>query len=105
MSMMPSAKKSPVQAGSALLEVMITIAILAIGLLGIAGMQARVVVLEKESFQQTQGMALVNDMISRLNANRDNADLYVTGPAAPLGKGDTLTADCTTLADAARDLC
>ena len=40
------------QRGSTMLEVLVTIAILAVGLLGLAGLQSRLQVSEMESYQQ-----------------------------------------------------
>ncbi|HEY0563491.1 MAG TPA: prepilin-type N-terminal cleavage/methylation domain-containing protein, partial [Methylophilus sp.] len=50
------------QQGSTLLEVLITIVILAIGLLGLAGLQSRLHVSEMESYQRAQALVLLNDM-------------------------------------------
>jgi type IV pilus assembly protein PilV len=80
---------SPVRAqcGTSLLEVLITIVILAIGLLGLAGLQARLQSSEMESYQRAQALVLINDMASRIATNRANAADYVTGSASPLGAG------------------
>lgn len=73
------------QRGTTLLEVLITIVILAIGLLGLAGLQARLQVSEMEAYQRAQALILLNDMASRIAANRANAASYVTGADNPLG--------------------
>lgn len=78
------------QRGTTLLEVLITIVILAIGLLGLAGLQARLQSSEMEAYQRSQALILLSDMASRIAANRTNAAAYVTG--APLGG----TATCST---------
>ena len=75
------------QNGSALLEVLITIIILAIGLLGLAGLQVRLQESEMESYQRSQALILLNDMASRITTNRTAASSYVT--SAPLGVGVT----------------
>lgn len=88
--------------GLTLLEVLITIVILAFGLLGIAGLQARMQVAEIESYQRAQAIVLLQDMVDRINANRRNAMSYVT--ASPVGTDGTL--DCSAPATvAAKDLC
>lgn len=97
--MKPSASSS---AGSALLEVLITIVILAFGLLGIAGLQARIYVMEFESYQRAQAVVMLNDIADRVASNRDAAAAYVT--ASPLG-GSGALADCSALTDTARDAC
>ena len=77
---------SPVaQRGTSLLEVLITIVILAIGLLGLAGLQTRLQSSEIEAYQRSQALILLNDMASRIATNRANADDYLT--ASPLGAG------------------
>lgn len=57
------------QRGFSLLEVIITMAILAVGLLGLAGLQARAINAEAESFSRAQAMMLANAMADRMNAN------------------------------------
>ncbi len=57
------------QNGFSLLEVILTMAILAIGLLGLAGLQARALNAEADSFSRAQAMMLANDMADRMNSN------------------------------------
>ncbi len=73
------------QFGTSLIEVLVTIVILAIGLLGLAGLQSRLQASEMEAYQRAQGLILLNDMVSRLTTNRSRAITYVTG--TPLGAG------------------
>ncbi len=73
------------QRGTSMVEVMVTIVILAIGLLGLAGLQSRLQASEMEAYQRAQALVLLNDMASRISANRANAAAYVTGTASPLG--------------------
>lgn len=87
------------QKGSALLEVLVTIVILATGLLGIAGLQLRLQVSEMGAYQRAQALILLNDMSSRITANRNNAASYVT--ATPLGVG--MTCPTSTATQQARD--
>jgi len=75
-----------------MLEVLVTILILAFGMLGLAGLQSKIFTAEMESYQRAQAVVLMNDMVERINANRDAADSYA--PAAPattttLGAGDS----------------
>lgn len=76
------------ECGISLIEVLVTLVILAVGMLGIMGMQARLQQSEAEVYQRTQALILLQDMASRLAANRNQAASYVTGPSSPLG-GDT----------------
>lgn len=77
------------QRGTSLIEVLVTIVILVIGLLGLAGLQSRLQISEMESYQRAQALILLNDMASRVAANRTNAASYVTGSTTPLGAGMT----------------
>ena len=72
-----------------MVEVMVTIVILAIGLLGLAGLQSRLQASEMEAYQRAQALILLNDMASRISANRANAASYaVAAPTtSPLGVG------------------
>ena len=89
------------QAGGLLIEVLVSLVVFSFGLLGYTAMQARGAVAEFEALQRSQALVLVEDMVSRLNANRANADDYVS--AAMIGSGDV--ADCAGLAGADLDLC
>jgi type IV pilus assembly protein PilV len=77
------------QRGTSLLEVLVTIVILAIGLLGLAGLQSRLQASEMEAYQRAQALVLLNDMASRIATNRANAPTYLTGTTTPLGVGMT----------------
>ena len=75
-----------------MLEVLITIIIVSLGLLGLAGLQARVQVAELEAYQRTQAIVLLQEMVDRINANRRNSMNYVT--ATPAGTGNA-AGDCS----------
>jgi type IV pilus assembly protein PilV len=67
------------QLGISLIEVMVTLLILAIGLLGMAALQWRLQQSEMEAYQRSQALLLVNDMAQRMTINRNAAGDYVTG--------------------------
>jgi type IV pilus assembly protein PilV len=91
------------QSGTSLLEVLITMLVLAVGLLGLAAFQAKAQVGSVEAYQRAQAVVLLEDMRARMRGNPDQAANYVTTTA--LGAGTPL-ADCSTLAvGSARDLC
>jgi len=80
--------------GVTMIEVLVALLILTVGLLGVAGLQARMQTAEIEAFQRAQAIVLLQDMVDRINANRVNAASYATG-SVTLGTGTTL--DCTSI--------
>ena len=60
-------------AGLSLVEVLVTVVILAFGLLGIAALQAKVQVGSIEAYQRAQAIVLVDDMRARILGNSANA--------------------------------
>ena len=111
------------QHGFALLEVLLTIVIVAFGLLGLLGLQSKMGVAEIEAYQRAQATLLVSDMADRMRASpfavcssvpatdaRRNTCManrlqsYVT--SNPLGTGDSQPANCSgTAIGAAHDEC
>jgi len=109
--------------GFALMEVLLTIVILASGLLGLLGMQGRMSTAEVEAYQRAQATLLVADMADRMRASpfaacssavltdaqrntcmANRLQAYVT--SSPLGTGDSQPADCSNAAlGAERDEC
>lgn len=78
------------QRGFGMLEVLITLLIMAVGLLGLAGLQLRAQRAELESYQRVQALILLEDMASRLRANPGAARCYETegtGGEAFIGQG------------------
>jgi len=98
----PLAPPMKTQQGVTLIESLVSILILAIGLLGLAGLQGKLTLAEAESYQRAQALLLLSDMAERISANRPNAGDY---QVSSLGTG-TADADCTAIAARAdRDLC
>ena len=56
--------------GFTLIEVLVTVLILMLGLLGVIGLQARASNVEFESYQRGQALSLARDMASRIGASR-----------------------------------
>lgn len=73
-----------------MLEVLVTLVILAIGLLGLAGLQTRLQAAEMESYQRAQALLLLNDMANRIQTNQNAAADYATGQT--LGAGEVCPA-------------
>jgi type IV pilus assembly protein PilV len=86
------------QRGTSLIEVLVTMVILAIGLLALAGLQARLHVLQIESYQRAQALIILRDMAGRITNNRYAAASYVT--ASPLGTGAACPTAVTTRQEA-----
>ena len=57
------------QSGFSMIEVLVSLVIIMIGLLGLAGLQARASQAELESYQRSQALILLQDMVSRIQAN------------------------------------
>ncbi|HUR41565.1 MAG TPA: type IV pilus modification protein PilV [Verrucomicrobiae bacterium] len=89
--------------GFTLLEVLITMVVLAIGLLGLASLQSKVQLSQIESYQRAQAVLLLEDMLARINANRGQAAAYIT--TTPLGTNDGLSAVCGSTPGSAQDRC
>lgn len=90
------------QRGTSMIEVLVSIVIVVLGLLGLAGLQSHATLAEMESFQRSQAILLVQDMVDRINANRLNAMSYVT--ATPQGTDEGMK-PCGALSGPPRDLC
>jgi type IV pilus assembly protein PilV len=73
------------QRGTSLIEVLVSLLIVAFGLLGLAGLQGRLQTSEVEAYQRSQAILLLDDMASRLATNRANAASYVTAAALGIG--------------------
>lgn len=64
--------------GVVMLEVLISMIILAIGLLGLAKLQASTRQLEMESYQRAQAMVLLDNIVNRMGTNKVSISCYVT---------------------------
>jgi len=83
------------QRGVSMIEVLVTIVILGLGIMGLIGLQSRMQISELESYQRAQALILLQDMANRIATNRGAAGDYVTGSEAPLGTGHTCTVSGT----------
>jgi type IV pilus assembly protein PilV len=77
------------QRGTTMIEVLVTLVIIALGLLGLAGLQVRLQSSEMESYQRTQALLLLADLKGRVEANRLEYAKYpdLSPPDAPVGAG------------------
>jgi type IV pilus assembly protein PilV len=85
-----------------MIEVLVTILIIAFGMLGMVGLQARLQLSEMESYQRSQALLLLNDMANRIAVNRNNAASYLVAANSPIGAGMTCPTATSTTVD--RDL-
>lgn len=100
-------------AGFTLMEVLISIVVIALGLLGLAGLQVRMQQAEFESYQRSQALVLLYHMVDQVRANRDTASCFAittntTAGTPYVGAGATAPTGCAastsqnnTMADAA----
>ncbi len=61
------------EAGATLIEVLIAMVVLAIGLLGLAGLQATSIQSNHSAYYRSQATLLANDLADRMRANRTEA--------------------------------
>jgi type IV pilus assembly protein PilV len=80
--------------GTSMIEVLVTLVIIAFGLLGMVGLQAKLQSTEMESYQRTQALLLLDDLRGRIEANRLQVANYPEhAPVdAPVGAGMTCPA-------------
>lgn len=81
--------------GFSMIEVLVTLVILSIGLLGVAGLQTASLRFSQESYFQSQAVALVSDMIDRMRSNRNGIDSNkYNGINTNASKITAITKDC-----------
>lgn len=62
--------------GFSLLEVLVSLLILGVGLLGLAALQTRGLKFNHDAYVRSQATILAYDIMDKMRANRDNADTY-----------------------------
>jgi type IV pilus assembly protein PilV len=77
--------------GFALIEAMITLVIVVFGLLGLVGLQNRMLLAEMESYQRSQAIVIANDMAQRIMANPKGSPCYA---GVTVGSGVTTVPTC-----------
>ena len=60
------------------MEILVTLIIFSVGLLGLAALQTRAQQAEFESYQRAQALLIVEDIVNRIHTNNDAAGCYVT---------------------------
>ena len=84
MTARPSSRRT--QGGATLIEVLVSLLILMLGLLGLVGVMIQSQRAQVESYQRVQALLLLQDMAARLNANKAVSGCYVL--AGFLGTGN-----------------
>jgi type IV pilus assembly protein PilV len=64
------------QRGFNLLEILMTLFVITVGLLGLVGIQVFAQRAEQESYQRAQAIVLMSDIVDRINTNRKGAVCY-----------------------------
>lgn len=72
----PRHRRAPAR-GFTLIEILVTIALILIGLVGMLGLQTRASGVELESYQRGQALTLVRDMAARVADSRSIASAYL----------------------------
>jgi type IV pilus assembly protein PilV len=86
------------QSGFSIIEVLVAMLVLAIGLLGLAALQAQGLRFNHDAYVRTQATHLAYDIVDRMRANSTNAAAYTAADTgnqcAPLAVGATADLDC-----------
>lgn len=90
------------QSGFSMIEVLVTIAILVIGLLGLAALQTVTTMAQFEAYQRSQALVLLQEMADRMEANKSTATTMVQYVQNDIG---LIPVDCTAKTGAALDIC
>lgn len=80
------------QGGFSLLEALVTLAILSVGLMGLAFLQAQGMQLNTSAYARTQASILAGDILDRMRLNTVNAASYATASFTPNPASCTVTA-------------
>lgn len=83
-------------AGFTLIEVLVALVILLVSVLGIVGLSVKTVQQETESYQRVQALNLLQEMVDKINTNRQVAPCYSNGSTGvTVGTDYTGTPACT----------
>jgi type IV pilus assembly protein PilV len=93
--------------GLILIEVLVALVLVLLGLMGLVGLQARAHQGEMESYQRSQALVLLRNMVDSIEAHRQAATCFgqiTTGSGAPyIGTGGTVPSTCVATGVAATD--
>jgi type IV pilus assembly protein PilV len=80
------------QAGATLIEILVSLVILMVGLLGLVGVMIQSQRAQLESYQRVQALLLVQDMAARMSTNKAVVGCYVLGTF--IGTGNSTVPSC-----------
>lgn len=89
------------QRGAAMIEVLVSMLVVAFGIMGMFGMQTQATVSQMESYQRAQALVLLKDMAQRMEANRIQIASYIDNDIGT-GAATDCSLETTTVA---RDKC
>ncbi|MEK7816244.1 MAG: type IV pilus modification protein PilV [Pseudomonadota bacterium] len=89
---------SPLPHGFSLIEVLVALAVLSVGLLGLAALQTTGLKFNHQSYERTQAVLQAYDIIDRMRANKSGSGSTINTTYSNVTLGETLGAtvsDCT----------
>jgi type IV pilus assembly protein PilV len=93
------------QAGSSLIEVLVSMTILAVGILGIGAMQTSTLKSNQNSYMRTQAIFHANDIVERMRSNVAGVESGAYNDPTPVATAACQTTNgCTALQMAANDV-
>lgn len=97
MLQLKNASRSPFQRGISLIESLVAIVVMALGILGILGVQMRTLTDTQTSVRRAQAIHLIEDLSERMKVSPNalgSLDSYVTGWNETPTAGDCVSAPC-----------
>lgn len=88
------------QLGIGMVEVLVALLVMSIGVLGYAGLQLRALSSSEEAFVRSQAMAIAQDAVERIAANRSGVPTYSDGNNWPAAVQQERPANWTQCIDA-----
>jgi type IV pilus assembly protein PilV len=88
-----SLKSSNKESGMGLMEVLVTMLVISVGVLGMGGLQTKSLQHNQVAYLRSQAVVLANDMMDRIRANRT---LAASGNNYVVGETQHVAASCTT---------
>ncbi len=91
------------QAGSSLIEILVTILILSVGLLGLAALQTNALRFNQDAYQRMVASQQADNMLDRMNANAVGISSGLYNSVSGIGTNPSCTTVCTPQQMAQRD--